>query len=375
MKHTAIFISNKNYFDATKKEGGVRQCTLEYFSLISLNYEVSLFEVEYNLDLFYRLRVKFGLNAYNDYQTKFYKRSLFDTIRFTKAKIVFLNLSNLAPFASIIKDEFYDEVKVVLCSHGNESGDFLHDTTRFRLDLPFYKKITSSITLGRMLQKESLIRQNSIDAVLTVSQIEESIEKWLGAKNVLMIPRTLKSNKLNLSPVLFRVGFIGDLSHHPNYHGIDQVCKSIEKSDNSSRVTLSIVGSPNSIGESLSSRYSFVNYLGYLNEVDLVDEVSTWAFFLNPVFYYSKGVSTKLAKALSWGIPVITTSIGCRGYIWNEGRLVIAESPDEFRDYIFKLASNYSEIQYFEKESEKIILSSSSLEEISRQLNIFLQGL
>jgi hypothetical protein len=53
MKPTAIFISNKNYFDTSKQEGGVRLCTLEYLTLIETIYEVIIFKVDYNIDLIF----------------------------------------------------------------------------------------------------------------------------------------------------------------------------------------------------------------------------------------------------------------------------------------------------------------------------------
>lgn len=373
MKANAIFLSNKNYFDNSKKEGGVRQCTFEYLSVLKIIYNVNIFEVDYKIDFVYRLRVKLGLNVYNDYRPLFYKKNLIDFIRLHNANIVFLNLSNTAPFATLIKNEFGKDVKVVLCSHGNESGDFLHETVKFRGKLSVIKKVFCSITLGRMLQKESLLRQTAIDAVLTVSEIEEAIEKWLGSTKVEMIPRLIEFNKLNLTPVLGRVGFMGDLSHPPNFYGIDEVCKSIEKSNKSTNIQVHIVGSPSPIGESFSNRYSFVNYVGYLDEERLIKEVSTWTLFLNPVFYCSRGVSTKLAKAISWNIPVITTSIGCRGYFWNDGSLIIAESPQEFCCQIINLSNDMSEIKNARKELDKIRSSSFSLQEISSRLEIFLK--
>jgi len=372
MKPRAIFISNKNYFDNSKQEGGVRQCTLEYLTLIETIYEVIIFKVDYNIDLIYRLRVKFGLNIYNDYKSKYYEQELIDLIKLNRANIVFLNLSNTAPFATVIKNEFGNKVKVVLCSHGNESGDLLHETVRFRDKLSFVKKLFSSFTLGSVLQKESFFRQNAIDAVLTVSEIEEALEKWIGSRYVLMIPRKIELNQLNHKPVLGRVGFMGDLSHAPNFYGIDEVCKSISKHVNSSNIHLHIIGSPSSIGESLSKKYPFVHYTGYLDEENLIKQASTWTFFLNPVFYYSRGVSTKLAKALGWNIPIITTTIGCRGYVWDDGSLIFAETPQDFCNQIFNLSNDMSAIQNAKKERDKIISSSYSLLEISNKLRIFL---
>jgi hypothetical protein len=37
-----------------------------------------------------------------------------------------------------------------------------------------------------------------------------------------------------------------------------------------------------------------------------------------------------LATAIAWQIPIVTTEIGRRGYLWNEGSLIIANDPGGF---------------------------------------------
>lgn len=266
-------------------------------------------------------------------------------------------------------------MKVVLCSHGNESGDYLHTFTRFKDDQPFYRSFFSSIALGRLMKKESYFRQELLDAVLTVSPVEESLEKWLGAKHVLMVPRTVNKRFLSRKIIKGRFGFIGDLTHSPNLYGIEQVCNAIQTLSSYEGIDIRIVGSPSVIGKQLSSKYPFVTFLGYLDNESLEHEASTWSFFINPVFYYSRGVSTKLAKALGWGLPVITTTIGYRGYLFNTGSLVIAESADEMARKIGDFSIDESRIQ---KASESILELIASLPEDSdnaRKLNIFLHKL
>ncbi|TDQ19367.1 glycosyltransferase involved in cell wall biosynthesis [Algoriphagus boseongensis] len=375
MKPRALFLSNEIYFDASKKEGGVRVCTEEYLALIEKLFDVEVFKVSYHISFTYRLRVKLGLNIYNDYQPEQYAKELEDVIRTKKIELVFLNLSNTAPFAAIIKAIFGNQVKVILCSHGNESGDYLHEATRFQKKNSFFRGWFSSYALGHMLKKEAEFRQKGLDAVLTVSPVEEALENWLGAKQVLMVPRTVTTQFLTRNPVAGRVGFIGDLSHAPNFFGIDEVCKAIELLPSYEGVNLRLVGAPEAVGERLAAKYPFVNYLGYMDNDSLQQEVSSWTYFLNPVFYYSRGVSTKLAKAFGWGIPVITTKIGCRGYIWRNCDPVMVDTPGTMAKAIQEL-SNQSES--FEIESEQIrtlVTSIPDMEENSKQLALFLKQL
>ena len=372
MKPSALFLSNEIYFDASKKEGGVRVCTEEYLALIQKLYDVEVFKVRYHVSFTYRLRVKLGLNVYNDYQPEQYSRQLEEVIRARKVEVVFLNLSNTAPFAAVIKAVFGHGVKVILCSHGNESGDYLHEATRFQKTASFFRTLFSSYALGHMLKKEAAFRQNDLDAVLTVSPVEEALENWLGARQVLMVPRTVTTQFLKRTPVAGVVGFIGDLSHAPNYYGVDEVCKAIALLPSNEGISLRLVGAPAAVGEQLAANYPFVNYLGYLDNDALQQEVGSWTYFLNPVFYYSRGVSTKLAKAFGWGIPVISTTIGCRGYVWQQGNPALAETPAQMAEAILSLSKNAEVITKADEEVKELIASIPDMNVTAKLLSVFI---
>ncbi|RXK59448.1 glycosyltransferase [Lacibacter luteus] len=372
MKPCALFVSNEIYFDASKKEGGVRVCTEEYLELIKKLYDVEVFKVCYNISFAYRLRVRFGLNVYNDYQPEQYAEQLADEIRKRNVEVVFLNLSNTAPFAAVIKAAFGNKVKVILCSHGNESGDYLHEATRFQGRTSFFRTSFSSYALGLMLKREALFRQQTLDAVLTVSPVEEALENWLGAKQVLMVSRTVTTQFVERKPIEGFVGFIGDLSHAPNFYGIDEVCKAIALLPAREKINLRIVGAPISVGEQLAASYPFVSYLGYMDNDTLQREVSSWTYFLNPVFYYSRGVSTKLAKAFGWGIPVITTTIGCRGYVWHNGSPAVAETPTEMANAILQLSTDGECFEKAGRNVKELIASIPDMDANAKLLSVFI---
>jgi hypothetical protein len=84
--------------------------------------------------------------------------------------------------------------------------------------------------------------------------------------------------------------------------------------------------------------------------------VGTWAIFLNLVFYYSRGVSTKLAKGLGWGIPVLTTPYGNRGYDIPHDMLASAETPSQMAQLTVKLIADSTELE--KMRSNSIYLSS-----------------
>ena len=361
----ALFITNSIYVDLSKKEGGVRNCTQEFINLIKVKFEVIVFKVDYDNNFLYKIRVRLGLNIYNDYKPQEYKSELIEIIKRNNPKFIFLNLSNTMTFSSIIK-KINPEIKVVLCSHGNESGDYLHQSVKFIDLLSFFKRMTSTYTLGALLKKESLFRQQYIDMVLSISEVEENIEKWLGAKKVFMVPRTILPDFKLIKSQLNKVGFIGDLSHTPNYTGIISYCDQLSKLDH--EIKFCIVGGPKEIGETIQSRYSFVYYKGFLEEKELLEEISTWSYFLNLVFYYSRGVSTKLAKALGWGLPVLTTIEGNRGYKWQNGTLNVCNNAQQMALQTIEYAGDLNKIMNDQEEVINVVQSSPDFVEIMEEL-------
>lgn len=373
MIEKVLFITNTIYINPLKKEGGVRNCTFEFIGLLGKRFEVLLLPVEYKISFLYRFRAKTGLNHYNDYQPNNYKLQIRELIEKNNIKLVFLNLSNTIKFSSLLKEIGGEDIKVILCSHGNESGDYLHEVVRFREKGKRIKNYFSSYTLGRLLKTEAYYRIRFIDMVLSISPVEDQIERWLGAKKSFMVPRTLPKKFLILHPVLNRVGFIGDISHTPNYTGVIALCEALSAQEHS--IEMKLVGGPESIGQEIAKRYSFVKYCGFLQEKELAEEVATWAYFLNLVFYYSRGVSTKLAKALSWGLPTISTEAGNRGYSWEEGKLMLAKNPDDMARIIIENAGDEEKIKADQEEVKIIVETSPSLEKIMDQLYPQLQAL
>lgn len=360
----ALFISHEKFLNPASSEGGVKFCTAEYIKLIRLNFELIYLPVQFKYSWKYRLKKKIGLSVYDDYEPNNFREEIAKNIDTNEVSFVFLNLTNTSLFSKFIKLR-WPHVKIIMCSHGNESGDHLHAISLHNNYKGILKK-TAVYSLGNMLVKESYFRKY-IDIVLTVSDVEVGIEKWLGAKTVLLVPRIIDANNIKRKPVNGRVGFLADLSHEPNFYGIKEVCDALKKIERNT-ATIHLVGGGIERGLLLAQQYSFVKYLGYLNENDLIEELITWTFALNPVFYYSRGVSTKLGKVLGVGIPVITTEKGMRGYEWTEGTLPLCETPNEMAGTISKIANDFNSITAYNGEVLKIQSTVPSLNHIADKL-------
>ncbi len=348
-----LFITNEIFLDNTLPEGGVRLCTNDYIKLLRTKFDVVLFNIKFNKSLIFRLKAKLGIDVFEDYYKEDYQSQLFFIIEINKINKIFINLSNASDLSFVIRKKYFDSVKIILCSHGFEAGDFLHQTVRFKHFLSFVKNITAPWRLGKILQKELQYRLHSFDLVLTVSEIEQSIEYWLGAKNVFFVPRIFEPNFIKWRPVIGRVGFMADISHSPNYLGLLLLCEAIENAGYSDKINVRVVGQNCSNLELLCKRFSFISKLGYLSNKNLINEVSTWMYFLNLVFYYSKGVSTKLAKGINWGLPVLSTYPGNRGYIFKDGGVVVCSNASEMVEVIASRIDNQVLLQIDKLQVEK----------------------
>lgn len=332
----ALFITAKNNIDS-KGSGGVSICTREFIELFKGIFNLTLFTIEVRSDILFRILSKLGLDAYNQFEYKNVSENLFNYPDFKSSEYILMNMSNLAPLAEFIKKKF-PEKKIYILSHGNESGDLISEITRYKENQSIVKKYFRDFRLGRTIRVEAELRQEFIDGIFCISEVEEQIEKWLGAKSVFFIPRTIQRELIEYKPQLNKIGFLGDLSHKPNFDGLYKLLIAIKKLD--LRIEFSIIGKPETIGKKLEDEFSFVSFKGKMEDDSMYTELSSWVLFVNPIFHYSRGASTKLADAIGWGIPILSTIPGNRGYRFGENKILVAKSPEEMAFLIGEITSS-----------------------------------
>ena len=305
--------------------GGVQICTAEFLEVIkSFSNHTHIFHVSITKKWLYRFLRKFKLDSYHLYDFSYYEQELINVIHTNKIDTVFINKAELIKVARLIKTHFKSNIKIVLMSHGNETGDFLHELTLPGQKINSLNLLLNKFRLGTNLYEESFNRHRFIDMVCAMSYEEVAIEKWLGAKHTFFFPRVIKPVIINWKPLISRFGFVGTLNHSPNFIAVDQICQELSAQKNT--IQLIIVGAGTEQGNMLAQKYIFVKYLGALSDEDLKREVSSWLYFLNPIFWYSRGASMKLGQALGWGLPVISTKAGARGYEFKKEVLALCEN-------------------------------------------------
>jgi glycosyltransferase involved in cell wall biosynthesis len=192
------------------------------------------------------------------------------------------------------------------------------------------------------------IRNSFQFKVCALSDEERVLEQWLGCPDVIFLPQIVSFEILDWRPVPGRVGFAGTLDHTPNLVALNEVLRRLTNSGH--EIEFEIIGRPAEIGDRLSTQYPFVRYLGGLPEKDCREAASRWSLFLNPVFWLSRGASTKLGQGLAWGLPVLTTRLGRRGYEVPAGTMFeCRDCPDDFVNQLLELATDPTKVQTIQK--------------------------
>jgi hypothetical protein len=90
---------------------------------------------------------------------------------------------------------------------------------------------------------------------------------------------------------------------------------------------------------------------------------------LNPVFWLSRGASMKLATALGWGLPVLTTQAGARGYEWGGAAVpVCADDPRKFVQTALELLANPTALAAAGAAAQTAVVSAPNLVALAGRL-------
>jgi glycosyltransferase involved in cell wall biosynthesis len=363
--HKAIFLTHPQ---ALRSEitGGVQLCSQEFHTIIEGISDIALedYFVPYTRRIGQRVAIRLGMENYSMYDVRKDAPALLEYIRQHKIDLVFINMSSMVRYARPIREAFGASVKIILLSHGNHSGDFLHLVTKPMGRPSAFRRMLDRVRLGLLISTEAEHRVRYLDGVVALSDTERQIENWFGGKKVAFLPRRLYADFLDHAPVAGRVGFVGRLDHPPNRQGLAMLLDELGRLDHRA-LAIRLVGAPESWGRELQKEYPFIEYLGELSDADLEKEVASWSVFLNPVWWYSTGASTKLARAISWGVPIVTSTAGMRGYDWKQGVLMVADTPAEMAAVLLKVATDPERVRYWADQTRLIAVNGPSGDDLA----------
>jgi hypothetical protein len=226
--------------------------------------------------------------------------------------------------------------------------------------------------LGEQLLVEAASRP-AFDHVFTLAPFEAEIERWLGARQVTWLPQRVSAAPLPWAPVPGRAGFVGTLDHPPTVEALRLFLPELARRQDPP-VRLRLVGGPAARGAEWAARFPCVDYLGPLDDAALEAEAATWTSYPQPLFCHARGASTKLATALGWRVPVVTTPAGARGYRWRAGGPVLAATAAEIADHVARLAHDDAARAAARAALAAAAYTCPTLQEAADRLNAALAG-
>lgn len=363
----ALFVA---YASHLRGVGGVQTCTQEYISALqAAGMLLDIVPVEPDRRISTRLLRRIQASAYFRALSAADRR----TIRMLApgASYVFLNQMNLA--GAVGSDDLAG-VPAVGLSHGCEITDLLH-LARLHRKLPLTAaqlRPYPALALARTMRDETSSRQ-ALSGVIAIAPFDADCERWLGTRHVTWIPRAAAPKLLARRPVMGRFGYVGTLDHAPNLEGLVNLLQAIQAAKCKGLV-VRVVGSPERLGQWLAARHPTAEYLGPLNDEALSAEAASWNGFIHPIFCLPRGCSTKLAGAIAWGMPIVTTPAGRRGYEWGDGELIEAETPESFVAAMMML-TNMTADAAAAQAVERVAATSPTAEAVAERIRAFLATL
>lgn len=267
--------------------------------------------------------------------SQFYNQNLIDTlpkiISKNKIDIVQIEFTQLLYLIKYIPRN----IKTIFTAH-----DISTLSIKRRLQtLPKLKtKIAFSFRLFEVFLYESILLRR-FNLVCSVSQHDQNILKnKFKLKNVLNVPNGIE--KINFiekqsRPKYICLGYIGSFSHTPNesafLYFLNNIAPLLEKHNISYKFYLAGSNNPQTIQSMIKSspikNISAIVNLGFITSIQ--DFYKRIDILVAPI-QSGSGTRIKILESLSFGIPVIASTIGAEGLNFKSPYLQIANLPQEY---------------------------------------------
>ncbi|MBF0343477.1 MAG: glycosyltransferase [Nitrospirae bacterium] len=207
------------------------------------------------------------------------------------------------------------------------------------------------------------------DVTIVVSDVEKAIlAKERPLCNIKVLPLIFEPVKVT-NPFGRRncLMFIGGFDHHPNEDGIvyfvNDVMPLIQQ--RIPNIKLYIVG--NMPPKSVTDLNSY-NVIVTGHVVDVTSYFVNCRVFVSPL-RYGAGVKGKIAQSMSYGLPVVTTSIGAEGFVLEDRKTaLIADNPQLFADCTVELYSDKRLWNRLSSNSVKFVENNFSIDKSTERI-------
>lgn len=277
----------------------------------------------------------------------------------------------LTPIPQNIKNE--KQLKILLDQHEFEDSVYKD----YILKGNFFEKIFSLINLIKLkiLKKKFL---PLVNIILCVSEIEKNLtEKQIyGQTKVIMAPNGVED-------AYFEKKYFGDKAN------IIILCSNISVKRNSDAILwfgrkifpsikkqigdaeFWVVGAGKNNGISRLDKIDGIKIIGEVK--DISEYYQRAKVFVSP-YRFGAGTKLKVLEAMASGIPVVSTSIGCRGIEVKNGENIFIENDElDFANKIIYILKNYKDMEGVIKKGKDLITSKylwyNIINDIDKNLN------
>lgn len=165
--------------------------------------------------------------------------------------------------------------------------------------------------------------------------------------------------------------FVGNFGHRPNTDAVvyfaREVLPLIRQSLPSVELHVVGVNAPAEFAEFASQGVRILGYVPALDPIMFRSRV-----FVAPIRFGS-GVNGKIGEALSYGVPVVTTTIGAEGWGFTDGQVLIGDSAADFATAVVRLYEDKALWQTLSDKGFRHIADHYTPEVVGRVINDSLQ--
>lgn len=263
------------------------------------------------------------------------------------------------PLAEITKNQAFDAVQIehsllfpYLDSMHLKNG-CLKLVTIHNIDFIRFKRLLEQIPLSlrkffyyAVTGRLKSIELNSLkrfDYILTMSEKDNELFAYHGFKGrMISVPNGVDTEAISpaTSPTSKKnIVFVGSLDYEANRDGVLWFLKEIWPKVSSAlpEARLILVGR-NPSGEIRAHQSNRITATG---TIEIVEPYYRHARVCIVPLRAGGGTRLKVLEGLAYGVPIVSTTVGCEGItVENKKNIIIADSPEDFANGIIKIFSN-----------------------------------
>ena len=306
---------------------------------------------------------------------KYYSKMMTETLnhigREQKYDCVYFDHLQMCVYYECLK-KIYPKAKYILDEHNCE---YVIMQRRLLVSGNILMKVFMLLEVAKLksFEKKMLL---AFDKIIALTHEDESAMRSLVAGNIPInvIPIGMENNTDNLygknkSDDLTRIMFVGTLSWGPNSDGIIWFIRNVfpKMSKIIGTFELYIIGkNPSNELKNIASLYPNIIVTGYVDSV--IPYYEKCDYMIVPLFVGS-GQRVKIIEGFSYGMPVISTTIGAEGIEYIDGHnILIADDVDEFLIACMKMIDEKFRNK-LSVESKKVYNEKYSIKAVSKKIN------